>query len=70
MHETKPDEALAMLLQARGSSSSTASGSSANIKAKHDALIYKFAEEFIQEDAFEKLNVNPKAIYGMKAFLA
>ncbi|MCI87426.1 hypothetical protein A2U01_0108709, partial [Trifolium medium] len=37
MHETKSDEALAMLLQARGSSSSNASGSSANIKAKHDA---------------------------------
>ncbi|MCI85613.1 hypothetical protein A2U01_0106892, partial [Trifolium medium] len=37
MHETKPDEALAMLIQARGSSSSTASGSSANVKAKHDA---------------------------------
>ncbi|MCH98631.1 hypothetical protein A2U01_0019636, partial [Trifolium medium] len=69
MHETKLNEALAMLLQARGSSSSTASGSNASIKAKHDALIHKFALEFIQEDAFEKLNANPKAFYGMKAFL-
>ncbi|MCI69832.1 protein gar2-like, partial [Trifolium medium] len=63
-------EALAMLLQARGSSSSTASGSSANVKAKHDALIYKFAQEFIREDVLEKLRDNPKAVYGMKAFLA
>ncbi|MCI36989.1 protein gar2-like, partial [Trifolium medium] len=70
MHKTKPDEALAMLLQARGSSSSTASGSSANVKAKHDALIYKFAQEFIREDVLEKLKDNPKDVYGMKAFLA
>ncbi|MCI35394.1 hypothetical protein A2U01_0056615, partial [Trifolium medium] len=59
MHETKPDEVLAMLLQERGSSSSTASGSSASVKAKHNALIYKFALEFIQEDAFAKLDANP-----------
>ncbi|MCI42427.1 protein gar2-like, partial [Trifolium medium] len=70
MQETKPDESLSMLLQARGSSSSTASGSSADIKAKHDALIYKFAQEFIREDILKKLNGNPKAVYGMKAFLA
>ncbi|MCI78659.1 hypothetical protein A2U01_0099930, partial [Trifolium medium] len=40
MHETKPDEAFAMLIKARGSSSSTASDSYVGAKVKLDVLIF------------------------------
>ncbi|MCI00744.1 protein gar2-like [Trifolium medium] len=69
MYGTKPDEALAMLIKARGSSTSTASDSDVGAKVKHDALIFKFTREYIQRDAFKALQSNPKAIYSMKAFL-
>ncbi|PNX94474.1 hypothetical protein L195_g017650, partial [Trifolium pratense] len=61
--------ALAMLVKARSSSNSTASDSDVRAKVKHDVLILKFAGDYIQEDAFEVLKANPKAIYSMKAFL-
>ncbi|MCI06949.1 protein gar2-like, partial [Trifolium medium] len=69
LHETNPDAALALLIKSRSSSNSTASDPDVRSKVEHDALILRFTREYIQDDAFQALEANPKAIYSMKAFL-
>ncbi|MCI69365.1 hypothetical protein A2U01_0090627, partial [Trifolium medium] len=38
--------------------------------AKHEAQFDKFLRDYIQEDAFERLELDPKAFFSMKAALS